>query len=173
VPDGYVLRIYRPGDAEGFFRLMARAGYPDWNRIELDKWLQMILPNGFFFLVDESSGTMAATAMAVHNPSPLHPFGGTLSCVATDPDHRGRGLGRVVSAEATGRLLRGGYTDVYMQTDDWRLPAIQIYLRMGWIPFLFQGDMLGRWQTVCQALSWPFTPEEWPSPSTQDHGVVE
>jgi len=26
---------------------------------------------------------------------------------------------------------------------------------------LFADDMPGRWQAICEKLSWPFTPEQW------------
>lgn len=163
VSEGYALRIYAPGDDNGFFELMDRAGFPGWNPPILQSWLQKVLPGGFYFAVERNGETLAATAMACHNPSPLHPFGGTLSCVAVAPEHRGRGLGRTVSAAATRRLLNGGYTDIYMETDDWRLPAISIYLKMGWVPFLFQPDMPGRWRAVSEKLAWPYSTDSWPA----------
>jgi len=161
VAEGYDLRTYRPGDEVEFFGLMDRAGFKGWNPDTFHPWLMRILPDGFFFLVDTCTGTMAATAMACHNPTPLHPFGGTLSCVAADPVHQGRGLGHAVSAAATCRLLRAGYRDIYMETDDWRLAALKTYLKMGWVPFLFEEDMPNRWKAACAKLSWPYTPESW------------
>jgi mycothiol synthase len=81
--------------------------------------------------------------------------------VGVDPDHRGRGLGRVVSAVVTRRLIDAGYKEIYMETQDWRLPAIKIYLKMGWVPLLFQADMPERWQVVCDKLGVPYTPHQW------------
>ena len=61
------------------------------------------------------------------------------------------------------RFASAGYTRIYLKTDDWRLPAIKTYLKLGFIPFLFLPDMEGRWRDVCEKFSWPFTPEQWPS----------
>jgi mycothiol synthase len=167
-PADYELRTYRTGDGPGFYRVMERAGYAGWNDHELQVWLDKMLPQGFFFAVHRETSQLAASAMACHDPSALHPSGGSLSCVVADPGHRGRGLGRLVSEAATRRLVQGGYRDIYLRTDDWRLPAIRIYLRMGWVPLLFQGDMLDRWGTICGQLGWPLTPQSWcsisPSP---------
>jgi len=161
VPEGYSIRTYQQGDELDFFALMERSGFPGWNMHEFQLWLRKILPRGFFFAVDRCSARIVATAMACHNPAPLHPFGATLSCVAVDPNHRGKGLGYVVSAIVTDRLLRAGYSEIYMQTDDWRIAAIRTYLKLGWITFLFGEDMSGRWEAVCRTLGWPYTPEIW------------
>jgi mycothiol synthase len=161
VPGAYSLRTYEREDEAEFFALMDRAGFPGWNPQTSHPWSLKILPDGFFFVTENQSGRLAATAMACHNPAPLHPFGATLSCVAVDPAHRGKGLGHTVSAAATGRLLKAGYKDIYMETDDWRLPAIKIYLTMGWVPFLFQEDMPRRWKAVTEELGVPYAPESW------------
>ena len=161
VPAGYFLRTYQEGDALDFFVLMERAGFPGWNMIEFEKWCLKILPDGFFFVIDSATGKLAATAMACHNPTALHPFGATLSCVAADPLHRGRGLGYVVSAAVTQRLLQAGYLNIYLETDDWRLAAIKTYLNMGWVPLLYRQDMPARWEKICATLDLRYTPETW------------
>ena len=166
VPEGYLLRTFRQGDELGFSRLMERAGFPGWNSQEFETWLRKTLPAGFFFLVHVNTNEMAATAMACHNPTALHPFGASLSCVAADPGHQGRGLGYVVAAAATRRMLAAGYEDIYMETDDWRLPAIKTYLKMGWVPFFFEADMSKRWLTICEQLEWSYTPQVWPRSPT-------
>jgi mycothiol synthase len=162
-PEGYQLRTYQPGDESEFFQLMERVGFPGWTMPIFDTWLQKILQDGLFFLIHQGTGGMAATAMACHNPTPLHPFGATLSCVGVDPEHQGQGLGYIVSAAVTRRLIDAGYKEMYMETHDWRLAAIKTYLKLGWIPFLFQDDMPTRWKAVCDTLAWPYTPDEWPT----------
>ena len=68
-----------------------------------------------------------------------------------------------VCAAVVRRLLQADYKNIYLKTDGWRLPALSIYLRQGWIPFLFLPDMEERWRDVCAKLDWPFTPEDWPA----------
>jgi mycothiol synthase len=163
LPPAYSLRFYQAGDELAYFTLMERAGYPGWTLHEFGLWLQKALPTGFFMAFDRATGQLAATAMACHNPTPLHPLGGSVSCVATDPDHRCRGLGYAVAAAATCRLVEAGYREIYMLTDDWRLGAIKIYLRMGWQPHMFRDDMPDKWRAVCESIHWPYTPELWAS----------
>jgi mycothiol synthase len=173
VPEGYLLRTYQPGDELEFFCLMESVGFKGWTMPIFETWLQKILPDGFFFAVEHGTGKLAATAMACHNPTPLHPFGATLSCVGTHPDHQGSGLGYVVSAAVTCRLLQAGYKEIYLETHDWRLPAIKAYLKLGWVPFLFQEDMPGRWKAVCETLGWPYTSQAWPTANSATNQMAK
>lgn len=153
-PD-YELRTFRHGSAEdlnGWYRLMELAGFGVWDEARLAPILARILPNGWFFAVHRETGVLAASAMACHEPRPLHPFGGALNWVCGDPAHRGKGLGMSVCAAVTARLLAAGYENIFLLTDDFRLPAISIYLRLGYQPFLFAADMAKRWQAVYKEL---------------------
>jgi mycothiol synthase len=157
---GYRLRAYEPGDDEGWFRLMRLAFGEEWDGERLAPWLARILPDGWLFVVD-GDGEPAVTAMACHNPAPLHPFGGELGWVAGDPAHAGRGLGLAVCAAVTARFLSASYRRIYLKTDDARLPAIRTYLKLGFVPFLFAEGMEDRWAAVCAGARWPYEPEAW------------
>jgi mycothiol synthase len=163
LPSGYALRTYRPGDEARFYEVMARAGWVGWDEDRLAPWLARILPNGWFFAVHEASQNIVATAMAVHSHSEFHPFGGELGWVAADPAHTGKGLGMAVCAAATARLIAGGYRNIHLYTEDFRLPAIKTYLKLGYEPFLYAPDMPQRWQILCEQLHWAYTPAEWRS----------
>lgn len=162
VPKGYTLRTYKSGDEPDFYKVMDLAGFKNWNDATLCPWLHKILPNGWFLIEHDASGEIVATAMANHNSQELHPFAGELGWVAGHPEHAGKGLGMAVCGSVVRRLLQAGYEHIYLNTDDWRLPAITVYLRLGWVPFLYASDMEARWHTVCDQLNWPFTPEDWP-----------
>jgi mycothiol synthase len=99
--------------------------------------------------------------MGLHDHSTDHPFGGELGWVASDPAHAGKGLGMAVCAAVTARLLQAGYRNVHLFTEFWRLPALKTYLKLGYVPFLYQEGMAARWQAICAQLGWPFTPEAW------------
>ena len=161
VPAGYRLRTFQPGDAAAHAALMVKAGFADWTPEKLAPWLKRVLPDGFFVIEHVATGALAATAMATHNPTELHPSGGELGWVAGDPAHKGSGLGLAVSAAAVARFLGAGYRRVYLQTDDWRLAAVKVYLRLGLVPLLHAPDMAGRWRALCEKLGWPFAPENW------------
>jgi mycothiol synthase len=145
---------------------MDGAGFHGWDEGTLRPWLQKILPDGWFTIIHEASGEIVATAMANHNPSDLHPFGGELGWVAGHPDYPGVGLGMSVCGAVVKRLLGAGYQEIYLNTDDWRLPAIRTYLKLGFEPFLFLPDMAERWRVVCNQVDWPSTPDLWPKART-------
>lgn len=165
VPDGYELRTFRTGDEDAYCRLMAAAGFEGWNTARLQEWLLRVIPDGLFLVESAAADKreIVATAMATHHPLDLHPFGGGLGWVAGNPEHKGKGLGMTVCAAVTARFIRGGYRRIYLKTDDWRLPAIKIYLKLGYQPFLFLPDMETRWKDVCEKLDWPFAPRTCPS----------
>ena len=155
LPDGYILRQYTDADADQYLALMHKAGFTDWPRERLEGLKHSLLPDSFFVVEHRPSKTVVATALATHSPTELHPFGAQLGWVAGDPEHKGRKLGMIVSAAATARMLQAGYRRVYLQTDDFRLPAIKVYLDLGYEPLLYCEGMTERWQDVEAALAKP------------------
>ena len=152
VPEGYFLRCYTEADEKGYIELMAKAGFEGWDHQRVTATVQKVLPGGFFVIVHRSTGKIVATAMSLHKPRDLHPSGGELGWVATAPEHRGKGLGLAMCAQATARLIQAGYRNIYLLTDDFRLPAIKTYLKLGYEPFLFCQGMAERWECIYRQL---------------------
>jgi mycothiol synthase len=75
-----------------------------------------------------------------------------LDWVAVDPAHQGQGLGKVVTAAVVRLLIQRGYQQIYLLTDAWRLPAIAIYLSLGWEPYVYNEEMRQRWDRVLQQI---------------------
>ncbi len=144
LPDGYSLRTYRPGDEAGYIRVMKGAGFGNWGEKRIRDTLTGSVPNGLFFVVHNATGEIVATAVAVHRSHTR----GELGWVAADPEHRGRGLGYIVCAAVLKRLLEAGYEEINLLTDDFRLPAIKTYLKLGFEPVFFAPDMAPRWKAV-------------------------
>ncbi|MBN2500094.1 MAG: GNAT family N-acetyltransferase [Anaerolineales bacterium] len=161
LPAGYHLRTYKPGDETSFYKVMALAGWPGWDMEKLKPWLYRILPEGWFMAVHTASDQIVASAMATHDPTWLYPFCAELGWVAADPAHSGKGLGTAVVAAATARMITGGYTHVRLYTEPFRHPALKIYLKLGYLPYLAAPEESELWQEVCKQLDWPFTPGEW------------
>jgi mycothiol synthase len=129
------------------------------------------LPVGLLLVEHEASGALVATVGARHRPDAddyYFPFGGEISLVFVHPAHRRRGLGRAITAAALMRLIEIGYQNIYLNTTDERLPALRLYLTMGFVPFLYEEDLMERWQKICAELAWPFTPDRWPSTLASD-----
>ncbi len=162
VPAGYTLRTFGDGEMNTYLALAHAAGFDSFDEESVSKDMPTILPGGFFVVEHDATGDMVASAMAQHVPEELHPEGGALGWVMGQPAHSGKGLGLTVCAAATARLLSAGYRRIYLKTDASRLPALKTYLKLGYVPFLFAPDMKERWRKVCEKLSWPFAPEDWP-----------
>jgi len=161
---GYTLRTYRPGDERRFFEIMDLAGWPGWNEEKLRPWRPRLLPEGWFMAVHAESDQIVATAMALRDMSEFGRPGGELGWLAGDPAHAGKGPGYSVSAAVTGRFMAEGFRDIHLYTEDYRLAALKIYLELGYVPYLYLPEMVDRWQGVCAALDWPFTPSGWRRP---------
>jgi GNAT superfamily N-acetyltransferase len=159
VPDGYHLRQFEVTDTEHYFNLFSLAGM---EKPPLDYWHNHLLPDGFFVIEHHATKALVAACFASHHPTKRHERAGNFGWLAVDPSHRGRNLGQAVSAAVTLRLIEGGYKRIYLETHDFRLPAIAIYLKMGWVPLLYIPEMEKRWAVICDALQWPYTPECWP-----------
>jgi mycothiol synthase len=164
VPLGYTLRTYAVGDEAAYRQLLA---VEHWSLTEVqwEDYMDRLLPNGLFLLFHGASQTLVTTAGAVHNPRAgryYFPFGGELAYLVVHPAYRGRGLGQFASACVVRRLLAAGYECIRVGVQGFRLTAIKTYLKLGFVPFLHQEDLFGRWERICDRLGWPYTPEEWP-----------
>jgi len=154
VPEGYRLRQYTDADEAGYLELMTKAGFDGWDSKRIAETRRTVLPGGFFVIEHCSTGRVVATALAHHMPDDEHPCGGALGWVAGDPDHKGKRLGQTVCAAATAKLIRTGYEDIRLLTDDERLPAIKTYLRLGWEPSMHSEGVSERWAAVLDKLGW-------------------
>jgi predicted dehydrogenase/GNAT superfamily N-acetyltransferase len=152
VPKGYRLRLYSERDECGYLALMHAVGFASFSVQSIHDLLERALPHGFFVVEHEPDGRVVAAATATHHPWPGLPHGGEVSFVGTLPDHQGRRLGRAVSAEVVRRFLDAGYENIYLRTDDYRLPAIKLYLNLGFEPWLTDEGISERWSKVKPAL---------------------
>jgi mycothiol synthase len=132
----YALRTYQTGDESAWYLLMERTGFGVWNAERLRSWITRIPPESWFMALDGQSGGIVASAMGLHDHSDRHPFGAELGRVAVDPDHRRKGLGTAVCASVTTRLIQAGYRDIHLYTEDFRLAALALYLKLGYQPFI-------------------------------------
>jgi mycothiol synthase len=161
IPSDYILRRYQKGDEKRFFEIMSLSGWEGWNQDTLNPWLAKIIPDSWLMVIEKSSKQIVCTAMALHNYKGTYPFWGELGWLASDPEHSGKGLGLVVSAAVTERLMDAGYRNIQLFTEDFRLPAIKTYFKLGYVPSIYKKGMFERWKEICASLDWPFKPSSW------------
>lgn len=89
-----------------------------------------------------------------------------LAWVAVAPEHRGKGIGKMVCAAVVQCLLEAGRPKIYGSTQDERLSAIKIYLDLGFVP-LYRAEKVRRWQSICAKLDLPFLPQAWGWPGNE------
>ncbi len=158
LPEGYYVRHYKEDDQEDYLRLLEREGWT-LSEHQVDDFFSRILPDGLFFIVYEKTNEIVASAVALHNPKSSYytfPFGSEIGFVFTSPIHRNKGLGRSITAFVTNRLISAGYKSIRLVTNDYRLPALKAYINIGFVPFLYSGDMEERWREVYKELHMEF-----------------
>lgn len=152
VPAPYRIRSYRPNDEVLWTNLVRAAMNPSWT---VEACREKIIsapgfdPDGMFFAVkgEEVVGTACAFHDAVNPPDR-----GTVHMVCVHPDHRGVGLGYWVSLAVLHRFRERDFSSVQLLTDDVRLPAIHIYLKLGFKPLMSHASYPARWEAVMQTL---------------------
>jgi mycothiol synthase len=75
--------------------------------------------------------------------------------VAVRPDYRGQKIGTALSTAVLHRFKEEGHEDANLRTDDFRLPGIRVYLRLGFEPYLVHENQRERWAEVFDALGMP------------------
>ena len=157
---GYALRGVRPEDRHSYSQTFQTAFDEPSPFADL---MRKMLPEGFFVVEHMPTGTVVAASTAANYPKAQHPDGHSLQWVVAHADHLGTGSGQATVAAATEALANSAPNYSYLSTDDFRLPAINIYLKLGWKPLLFQDDQITRWAKIFQKLGMPFSESEWPT----------
>lgn len=144
VPTEYVLRPYRSGDVASWADTLRRGGFTDWTEQRVLDYLKDVERRVGSSLVEYDGRIVAATFASrvgnqPHNqdvaggePSDV----GILDFVVTHPDHRGKRLGKATCTAVARFLVGRGCKTIELGTDDWRLPAIHVYLSMGFRPVM-------------------------------------
>ena len=145
-PTGFDLRGYRPGDEDSWIELINSGEYgSDWERARFDEYMTAPERMAGSCVAERDGVIVAATFASVQADMENM---GRVDFVTSRPEYRGLGLGRLVCVEVVRYLVGRGYPRVILFTDDWRLPAIGLYLSMGFEPQMTGGDMPGRWEKV-------------------------
>ncbi|MFC2078835.1 GNAT family N-acetyltransferase [Candidatus Bipolaricaulota bacterium] len=122
VASEYSIRTYRPGDEADFLALMANTDFDPWDDEKLRYNTSRVLPEGWFFAVEDKSDMVVGTAMCLHNYGGNTPFTGDVGWLACDPEHQGHGLGCALTARVTARFLSAGYERIQLHTEHYLSP---------------------------------------------------
>ena len=146
LPPGYELRGYRQGDEDSWGDAINTGDfYGIWDRARFDEYIRDPERMEGSRLVAKDGQVVAATFASIEQEALK---AGRVDYVVSRPEYRGLGLGRVVCTEVVRHLIEKGYANVVLYTDDWRLPAIGLYLSMGFEPRMDREDMPERWERI-------------------------
>jgi len=92
------------------------------------------------------NGRAVATITVVENQN--YPGEGWYRMLGVRSDFKGMGAGRLIALAALYALRERGYKTVLLSTDDHRIPAIGLYLSLGFKPVYSHESHAGRWEKV-------------------------
>lgn len=153
LPVGYDLREADEADVPALAAMLS-AAFPEepWSEVDVQRRLTAA-PDVRAVYVVTWQGEIVATASSRYLPEQ---FGetGIIHWVGTQPEHARRGLGTaLVTCVLVDCILRG-YPDALLETQEYRLDAIRLYLRFGFTPVydIGDGDQRALWSTIFQRL---------------------
>ena len=125
---------------------------PTWIRSEFDSFYNddRIPADGHFLLRRADSGEIVAHSNIQLNEH--KPGTGTVHFVAVKPECRGLRLGYCISEMVLDYAEAHRIPVMYLTTDEYRMPAIRIYLKLGFRPVMWDGDMRDRWFPILRQL---------------------
>jgi mycothiol synthase len=85
--------------------------------------------------------------------------------VGVVPSARGLGLAYILSRQILAYWQPRVAGDVLILTDDWRVPAIATYLRLGFRPEIVHPNHIERWRALALSFNAPL--REWATPPAQ------
>ena len=151
LPAGYELREAKVEDHAAMAELLTAAFS------ELDAWTPQIVadrltaaPDVDAVYVITHQGVPVATASSRHDHERF-PGSGYVHWVGVLPGHTGKQLGSALMDQMLVDFRAREYRDAVLETDDFRLPAIRIYLRHGYVPITenVKGENhLARWSAI-------------------------
>jgi len=153
LPPPFSMRAWQAGDDEAWIGLLnASAAFGEWDAARLATETRGLVPETQVFIV-EGDSLVAGTGAFERQVQGM--AGLELGWVVRHPGVRGAALGEIafIAALRKARAIADG-RPIFLYTDDHRLTAIEIYLRMGFVPDLqADGAFPKRWERVFRALA--------------------
>ena len=142
------IRVATPEDATPLAALLGGA-FPDkpWDTERAQQTFFRDPTVHTTFVATSAAGELLATATARVDPV-NYPGEGYVHWVATHPAAQGRGLGRLLMQRVLQTFADLGLGGAVLETDDHRLPALRLYLSLGFEPVPWHESHPGRWEMV-------------------------
>ncbi|MDA8266467.1 MAG: GNAT family N-acetyltransferase [Actinomycetota bacterium] len=135
-----------PDDASGIAALLTETFEEPWDVERVRRELGSADGVDATYVVRDS-GQIVAVASARHLPE-QYPRAGYLHYVGAYGAKAGRGLGGLVTWAVLKHFRDEGLESAVLETDDFRLPAIRTYLKIGFVPEYRHEQDQSRWSKI-------------------------
>lgn len=154
IPAGYALRTYE-GEADNavWVHIMQNSLGSKYTLAGFISGIRdrpQFKPEMLFFLTHDGKPVGSSCAWR-RDPSERRV--GYVHMVGLLPEHRGKGLGRLLTLRTLHYFKEHGFTQAVLNTDDFRLAAIKSYLGLGFRPVMADEDHPARWLAIFRQLS--------------------
>jgi len=147
LPQGMELHTHRAGDEQSWESIIESSF---GRHFTFQQLIDMGSYHPDYVQYIAKDGKDIATASAVENPN--YPGEGWFRMVGTHKDAQGLGAGKLVCLAALHSLQKRGYKTAVLSTDDERLPAIRLYLSLGFRPLYNHPSHQSRWEKIFKNL---------------------
>ena len=152
LPSGYGMTTLREAGVDAWMDALNSTGQlGDWDVDRAGDWLtgeRSAISEGTFIVTFD--GRPAATCCTI--PPTSTERRAELGWLSVSPEHQGRRLGSQVCLAVLHFARRMGYAEIYLNSDDWRLPAVKTYLALGFEPEMAHESHPRRWAAVYEKL---------------------
>lgn len=138
LPPGYRLRPMKPTEFDGIAFL-----YRYWDSKMIDK--KFVADKEAHAITVVAGEKILATA-ALLSDERGRSSARMLGLVTVDEEHRGIGLGKIMTVELMRYSVDQGFEELSLWTDLWRLPAIKMYDKLGFTPRTLDPAHAIRWR---------------------------
>lgn len=149
LPDGFTLRAAASADLPALTGLMA-AAFPEllWTPKNVhDALFADTTVKETLVIEDPAKDALVATASVRLLPERF-PRTGYLHWVGAHPLYRGKRLGKTISLAVLHAFAQRGCTGAVLETQDFRLTAIRVYLGLGFVPEIAHESHPARWDAI-------------------------
>jgi mycothiol synthase len=147
VSKNYSIKQYSKSLEKSWIKLLGMGEFNGvWNENTFQEFMTPIDRQKGSRLIVEENNVVASTfaSSSIYENKEV----GRLDFVVTHPMHRKKGLGKSVCISVINHFIEKNYKKVILQTEDWRVSAISIYLKLGFRPVYSDNNMKKRWQEI-------------------------
>jgi len=156
-PDGFSSRRFADGDMDVWASILSTDKHLETDRAlfvtEFGEDIRRIAERMFF--VVSPDGKVVGTSTAWEDRDDHGVTVGRLHWVFLLPEYHGRGLAKPLLTETLNLIGRLGHPRCYLVTQLTRLPAINLYLKFGFVPEIRTAEDKDNWKLLSPHISHP------------------